>query len=153
MNVLDILEERGYIEQMTHPQEMKELLGNKKIAFYLGIDPTANSLHIGHFISLMVASYLQKCGHKPIILVGGGTAIIGDPSGKTDMRKMLTKEDIDNNIACIKKQIAKFLNFDGENAAIIVNNADWILDLHYIEFMRDIGSLLSINKMLAAECY
>ena len=153
MNVLDILEERGYIEQMTHPQEMKELLGNKKIAFYLGIDPTANSLHIGHFISLMVASYLQKCGHKPIILVGGGTAIIGDPSGKTDMRKMLTKEDIDNNIACIKKQIAKFLNFDGENAAIIVNNADWLLDLHYIEFMRDIGSLFSINKMLAAECY
>ena len=153
MNVLDILEERGYIEQMTHPQEMKELLGNKKIAFYLGIDPTANSLHIGHFISLMVASYLQKCGHKPIILVGGGTAIIGDPSGKTDMRKMLTKEDIDNNIACIKKQIAKFLNFDGENAAIIVNNADWLLDLHYIDFMRDIGSLFSINKMLAADCY
>lgn len=153
MNVLDILEERGYIEQMTHPQEMKELFANKKISFYLGIDPTADSLHIGHFISLMVASYLQKCGHKPIILVGGGTAIIGDPSGKTDMRKMLTREDIDKNIEAIKKQIAKFLSFEGENAAIIVNNADWLLNLRYIEFMRDIGSLFSINKMLAAECY
>lgn len=153
MNALDILEERGYIEQMTHPQEMKELFANKKISFYLGIDPTADSLHIGHFISLMVASYLQKCGHKPIILVGGGTAIIGDPSGKTDMRKMLTREDIDKNIQSIKKQIAKFLSFEGENAAIIVNNADWLLDLHYIEFMRDIGSLFSINKMLSAECY
>ncbi len=153
MNALNILEERGYIEQMTHPQEMKDLFENKKISFYLGIDPTANSLHIGHYISLMVASHLQKCGHRPIILVGGGTAIIGDPSGKTDMRKMLTYEDIDNNIKAIKKQIAKFLNFEGENAAIIVNNADWLLDLHYIEFMRDIGSLFSINKMLAAECY
>lgn len=153
MNVLNILEERGYIEQMTHPQEMKDLLENNKISFYLGIDPTANSLHIGHFISLMVASHLQKCGHRPIILVGGGTAIIGDPSGKTDMRKMLTSDDINNNIKAIKEQIAKFLDFEGENAAIIVNNADWLLDLHYIEFMRDIGSLFSINKMLAAECY
>jgi tyrosyl-tRNA synthetase len=153
MNALNILEERGYIEQMTHPQEMKDLFENKKISFYLGIDPTANSLHIGHFISLMVAAHLQKCGHRPIILVGGGTAIIGDPSGKTDMRKMLTHDDIDNNIKAIKEQIAKFLNFEGENAAIIVNNADWLLDLHYIEFMRDIGSLFSINKMLAAECY
>ncbi len=153
MNALNILEERGYIEQMTHPQEMKDLFENKKISFYLGIDPTANSLHIGHFISLMVAAHLQKCGHRPIILVGGGTAIIVDPSGKTDMRKMLTHDDIDNNIKAIKEQIAKFLNFEGENAAIIVNNADWLLDLHYIEFMRDIGSLFSINKMLAAECY
>lgn len=153
MNVLDILEERGYIEQMTHPQEMKELFENKKISFYIGFDPTADSLHIGHFISLMVASHLQKCGHKPIILVGGGTAVIGDPSGKTDMRKMLTREDIDNNVNSIKKQMAKFLDFEGENAAIIVNNADWLLDLHYIDFMRDIGSLFSINKMLAADCY
>lgn len=153
MNVLDILEERGYIEQMTHPQEMKELFENKKISFYIGFDPTADSLHIGHFISLMVASHLQKCGHKPIILVGGGTAVIGDPSGKTDMRKMLTREDIDNNVNSIKKQMAKFLDFEGENAAIIVNNADWLLDLHYIDFMRDIGSLFSINKMLSADCY
>lgn len=153
MNVFDILNERGYIEQMTHPQEMKDLFDKEKVSFYLGIDPTADSLHIGHFISLMVASHLQKCGHRPIILVGGGTAIIGDPSGKTDMRKMLTKEIIEKNVEVIKEQIAKFLSFEGENAAIIVNNADWLSNLRYIEFMRDIGSLFSINKMLSAECY
>lgn len=152
-NVFNILEERGYIEQMTHPKEIKELLAKKCIPFYVGIDPTADSLHIGHFISLMVASHLQRHGHKPIILVGGGTAIIGDPSGKTDMRKMLTKEVIDNNVKAIKKQIEKFVKFEGENAAIIVNNADWLLDLNYINFMREIGSLFSVNKMLAAECY
>ena len=153
-NVLSILEKRGYIEQMTHPEEMKEFFDkNKSVPFYVGIDPTADSLHVGHFISLMVASHMQKCGHKPIILVGGGTASIGDPSGKTDMRKMLDRETIDNNVACIKKQIEKFVSFEGENAAIIVNNADWLLDLNYIDFMRDIGSLFSVNRMLAAECY
>ena len=153
-NVLSILEKRGYIEQMTHPEEMKEFFEkNKSVSFYVGIDPTADSLHVGHFISLMVASHMQKCGHKPIILVGGGTATIGDPSGKTDMRKMLDRETIDNNVACIKKQIEKFVSFEGENAAIIVNNADWLLDLNYIDFMRDIGSLFSVNRMLAAECY
>ena len=153
-NVLSILEKRGYIEQMTHPEEMKEFFDkNKSVPFYVGIDPTADSLHVGHFISLMVASHMQKCGHKPIILVGGGTASIGDPSGKTDMRKMLDRETIDNNVACIKKQIEKFVSFEGENAAIIVNNADWLLDLKYIDFMRDIGSLFSVNRMLAAECY
>ena len=153
MNALKLLEERGYIEQLTHPKEMHELFEKESVSFYIGIDPTADSLHVGHFISLMVASHMQKCGHKPIILVGGGTAIIGDPSGKTDMRKMLTTEDINNNVECIKKQVAKFLSFEGENAAIIVNNADWLLDLKYINFMRDIGSLFSINRMLAAECY
>lgn len=153
MNILDILQERGYVEQLTHAKEMQELFEKEHISFYIGIDPTADSLHVGHFISLMVASHMQKCGHRPIILVGGGTAIIGDPSGKTDMRKMLTKEDISHNVECIKKQIAKFLSFEGENGAIIVNNADWLLDLKYIEFMRKIGSLFSINKMLAAECY
>ena len=153
-NVLSILEKRGYIEQMTHPEEMKEFFEkNKSVSFYVGIDPTADSLHVGHFISLMVASHMQKCGHRPIILVGGGTASIGDPSGKTDMRKMLDRETIDNNVACIKKQIEKFVSFEGENAAIIVNNADWLLDLNYIDFMRDIGSLFSVNRMLAAECY
>ena len=152
-NVFDILEERGYIEQMTHPAEIKELFGKQSVPFYIGIDPTANSLHVGHFVSLMVASHMQKCGHKPIILVGGGTAIIGDPSGKTDMRKMLTREDIDNNVEGIKKQIAKFLSFEGENGAIIVNNADWLLDLKFIDFMREIGTLFSVNKMLAADCY
>lgn len=152
-NVFNVLTERGYIEQLTHPQEIKELLTNQSIPFYIGIDPTANSLHVGHFVSLMVAANLQKGGHKPIILVGGGTAIIGDPSGKTDMRKMLSKEDIQHNVECIKKQIEKFVSFEGENAAIIVNNADWILNLNFVDFMREIGSLFSVNKMLAAECY
>ena len=153
-NVFDILDERGYIEQMTHPAEMKELFGSgKSIPFYIGIDPTADSLHVGHFVSLMVASHMQKCGHKPIILVGGGTATIGDPTGKTDMRKMLSREEIDHNVACIKKQVEKFVSFEGENAAIIVNNADWLLDLKFVDFVREIGSLFSVNKMLAAECY
>ena len=152
-NVFDILNERGYIEQLTHPKEIKELLGNESVPFYIGIDPTADSLHVGHFVSLMVASHMQKCGHRPIILVGGGTAIIGDPSGKTDMRKMLSREDISHNVECIKKQIARFVSFEGENAAIIVNNADWILNLNFVDFMREIGSLFSVNKMLAAECY
>ena len=152
-NVFNILEERGYIEQMTHPSEIKELFGKESVPFYIGIDPTADSLHVGHFVSLMVASHMQKCGHKPIILVGGGTATIGDPSGKTDMRKMMTRETINHNVECIKKQIEKFISFKGENAAIIVNNADWLLDLNFVDFMRNIGSLFSVNKMLAAECY
>ena len=152
-NVFDILEERGYIEQLTHPQEIKELFGKESVPFYIGIDPTADSLHVGHFVSLMVASHMQKCGHKPIILVGGGTATIGDPSGKTDMRKMLSREELDHNVECLKKQIEKFVSFEGENSAIIVNNADWLLDLKFIDFVREIGSLFSVNKMLAAECY
>ena len=152
-NVIDILNKRNYIEQITHPEELKELLGREKISFYIGIDPTADSLHVGHFVSLMVASHMQKAGHRPIILVGGGTATIGDPSGKTDMRKMLSREEIDHNVACIKKQVEKFVSFEGENAAIIVNNADWLLNLKFVDFVREIGSLFSVNKMLAAECY
>lgn len=152
-NVFDILQERNYIEQMTHPEQMKEMFSKESVPFYIGIDPTADSLHVGHFVSLMVASHMQKCGHKPIILMGGGTAIIGDPSGKTDMRKMLTKEDIKHNVECIKKQVEKFVSFEGENSAIIVNNADWLCDLKYIDFMREIGSKFTINKMLAADCY
>ena len=152
-NVIDILNERNYIEQITHPAELKEFLSNNKISFYLGIDPTADSLHVGHFVSLMVANYLQKCGLRPVILVGGGTATIGDPSGKTDMRKMLSREEINHNVECLKKQISKFVSFEGENAAIIVNNADWLLDLKFVDFVREIGSLFSVNKMLAAECY
>ena len=153
VNVFDVLEERGYIEQMTHPDEIKKLFGEKSVSFYIGIDPTADSLHVGHFVSLMVAGHMQRCGHKPIILVGGGTAVIGDPSGKTDMRKMLSRETIDNNVKGIRKQIEKFVSFEGKHAAIIVNNADWLLDLKYVDFMREIGSLFSVNKMLAAECY
>ena len=152
-NVFDILEQRGYIEQMTHPKEIKELFGKESVPFYIGIDPTADSLHVGHFVSLMVASHMQKCGHKPIILVGGGTATIGDPSGKTDMRKMLSREQINKNVEGIRKQVEKFVNFEGDNGAIIANNADWLLDLKFVDFMREIGSLFSVNKMLAAECY
>lgn len=152
-NVFNILEERGYIEQMTHEQEMKELFAKESVPFYIGFDPTADSLHVGHFVSMMVASQMQKAGHKPIILVGGGTATIGDPSGKTDMRRMMSREEINHNVECFKVQLSKFLSFEGENAAIIVNNADWLLDLNFVEFMRDIGSLFSVNKMLAAECY
>ena len=144
--------ERGYIEQITH-EELKDTLNNEHIPFYIGFDPTADSLHVGHFVSMMVASHMQKAGHKPIILIGGGTATIGDPSGKTDMRRMMSREEIDHNVECFKKQLSKFLSFEGENAAIIVNNGDWLLDLNFVNFMRDIGSLFSVNKMLAAECY
>ena len=152
-NVFDILDERDYIEQLTHPTEIKELFAKESVPFYIGIDPTADSLHVGHFVSLMVASHMQKCGHKPIILVGGGTATIGDPSGKTDMRRMMSREEINHNVECIKKQVEKFVSFEGENAAIIVNNADWLLDLKFVDFVREIGSLFSVNRMLAAECY
>lgn len=152
-NIIDILAERNYIEQTIDKENLKELLSKESVPFYIGIDPTADSLHVGHFVSLMVSSYMQKAGHKPIILMGGGTAAIGDPSGKTDMRKMLTREEINKNVEAIKKQASKFLSFEGKNAAIIVNNADWLLDLKFIEFMREIGSHFSVNKMLAAECY
>lgn len=150
--IFDELMERGYIEQITH-EELKDTLNNKHIPFYIGFDPTADSLHVGHFVSMMVASHMQKAGHKPIILIGGGTATIGDPSGKTDMRRMMSREEINHNVECFKKQLSKFLNFEGKNPAIIVNNADWLLDLNFVDFMRNIGSLFSVNKMLAAECY
>lgn len=150
--IFDELVERGYVEQITH-EELKDTLNNEHIPFYIGFDPTADSLHVGHFVSLMVASHMQKAGHKPIILIGGGTATIGDPSGKTDMRRMMSREEIDHNVECFKKQLSKFLSFEGENAAIIVNNGDWLLGLNFVEFMRDIGSLFSVNKMLTAECY
>ena len=150
--IFDELMERGYVEQITH-EELKDTLNNEHIPFYIGFDPTADSLHVGHFVSMMVASHMQKAGHKPIILIGGGTATIGDPSGKTDMRRMMSREEINHNVECLKKQISKFVSFEGENAAIIVNNADWLLDLKFVDFVREIGSLFSVNKMLAAECY
>lgn len=151
-NVYDILEERGYIEQVTH-DGLREWFDKEKVSFYIGFDPTADSLHIGHFVSAMVASHMQQAGHKPIILIGGGTAMIGDPSGRTDMRSMMTRETVSHNVECFKKQLSKFVSFEGENAAIIVDNADWLLKLNYIEFMRDIGAYFSVNKMLTAECY
>jgi tyrosine--tRNA ligase len=154
MNVLDTLEQRGYIEQITDEENLRKLLEeNKCVPFYIGFDPTADSLHVGHFVSMMVASYMQKAGHRPIILVGGGTVTIGDPSGKTDMRRMMSREEINHNVECCKKQLEKFVSFEGENAAIVVNNADWLLNLKYVDFMREIGSLFSVNRMLAADCY
>ncbi len=151
-NVYDILEERGYIEQVTH-DGLRDWFEKEKVSFYIGFDPTADSLHIGHFVSAMVASHMQKAGHKPIILIGGGTAMVGDPSGRSDLRTMMTKETINHNVECFKKQLSKFVSFEGENAAVIVNNADWLLDLNYIQFLRDIGVYFSVNKMLTAECY
>ena len=150
--IYEELMERGYIEQITH-EELRDVLDNSSVPFYIGFDPTADSLHVGHFVSMMVAAQMQKAGHKPIILIGGGTATIGDPSGKTDMRRMMSREEINHNVECIKKQVEKFVSFEGENAAIIVNNADWLLDLKFVDFVREIGSLFSVNKMLAAECY
>ena len=150
--IYEELMERGYIEQVTH-EEIRDVLDNSSIPFYIGFDPTADSLHVGHFVSMMVAAQMQKAGHKPIILIGGGTASIGDPSGKTDMRRMMTREEINHNVECFKKQLSKFISFEGDNGAIIVNNADWLLELNFVDFMRDIGSLFSVNKMLAAECY
>ena len=151
-NVYDVLEERGYIEQVTH-DGLRDWFEKEKVAFYIGFDPTADSLHVGHFVSMMVASHMQKAGHKPIILIGGGTAMIGDPSGRTDMRSMMTKETIEHNVECFKKQLSKFVSFEGDNAAVIVNNADWLLKLNYVDFIRDIGCHFSVNQMLTAECF
>jgi len=151
--VYDELKSRDLIKQLPFEDEFIELVKNEKISVYLGIDPTADSIHIGHFIPLMLMSYFQKHGHRPILLMGGGTAMIGDPSGKTDMRKMLTKEDIASNIEKIKKQVSKFVSFEGDNAAIIVNNADWILNLNYMDFIRSYGVHFNVNRMLDAECF
>ena len=151
-NVFDVLVERGYLKQFTHEEEMREILGKEKVTFYIGFDPTADSLHVGHFIAMMFMAHMQKHGHRPIALVGGGTAMIGDPSGRTDMRKMMTKETIAHNVACIKKQMEKFIDFS-EGRAILENNADWLLGLNYIDFIRDIGAHFSVNRMLAAECF
>ncbi|KGO13421.1 tyrosine--tRNA ligase [Clostridium botulinum] len=152
INVYDILKERGYIKQLTHEEEIRELLGKEKISFYIGFDPTADSLHVGHFLQMMVMAHMQKAGHRPIALVGGGTGMIGDPTGKTDMRKMMTKDQIEHNCNCFKKQLAKIIDFS-EDKAIMVNNADWLLNLNYIEFLREIGVHFSVNKMLTAECF
>ena len=152
MSVYDVLKERGFLKQLSHEDETKELLAKEKITFYIGFDPTADSLHVGHFIALMVMSHMQRAGHRPICLLGGGTGMVGDPSGKDDMRKMLTPEFIDHNIACFKKQMARFIDFS-EGQAIMVNNADWLLDLNYIELLRDVGVHFSVNRMLTAECF
>lgn len=152
-NIMDILRERGFVKQTVYEEELYELLGRESVPFYIGFDPTADSLHVGHFLALMAMSHMQKAGHKPIILIGGGTAMIGDPSGRSDMRSMMTKENIEYNCACFKEQMSKFFSFEGENAAIMVNNADWLLDLNYVNFIRDIGVHFSVNRMLTAECF
>ncbi|MEE0943987.1 MAG: tyrosine--tRNA ligase [Clostridia bacterium] len=151
-NVYDILKERGLIAQTTHEEEIRELLGKEKVTFYIGFDPTADSLHVGHFLQMVVMKHMQDAGHRPIALIGGGTAMIGDPSGRTDMRQMMTKEIIQHNCEQFKKQLGMLIDFS-DDKAIMVNNADWLLDLNYVEFLRDIGSCFSVNKMLTAECY
>ena len=151
-NVYDTLLERGYIKQLTHEEEMKKILEKEKVTFYIGFDPTADSLHVGHFIAMMFMAHMQRAGHRPIALVGGGTAMIGDPSGKTDMRKMLSKEEIDHNISCIKAQLSKLIDFS-DGKAILENNANWLLNLNYVDFIRDIGVHFSVNRMLTAECF
>ncbi|MGL5174960.1 MAG: tyrosine--tRNA ligase [Cetobacterium sp.] len=151
-NVFEVLKDRGYVKQMTHEEEMKELLEKEKVTFYIGFDPTADSLHVGHFIAMMFMSHMQQHGHRPIALIGGGTAQIGDPSGRTDMRQMMTDEIIAHNVASIKKQMEKFIDFS-DDKALLVNNADWLRGLNYIDFIRDIGSQFSVNRMLAAECF
>lgn len=153
VSIYDVLKERDLIKQIPFEDEFKEMVKKEKTKVYFGIDPTADSIHIGHFIPLMMISYFQKCGHTPIILIGGGTAFIGDPSGKTDMRKMLTKEEISKNVDNIIKQVSKFISFEGDNAAIIVNNGDWILDLNYMDFIRTYGIHFNVNRMLDAECF
>ncbi|MBV7271707.1 tyrosine--tRNA ligase [Clostridium thailandense] len=151
-SVYDTLLERGYIKQVTHEEEIKELFEKEKITFYIGFDPTADSLHVGHFIQMMVMAHMQRAGHRPIALLGGGTTMVGDPSGKTDMRKMLTKEQIEHNAECFKGQFSKVIDFtDGK--AIMENNANWLLNLNYIEFLREVGVHFSVNRMLTAECY
>ncbi len=151
-NVLDVLEERGFIEQLTHPEEIRELLEKEKVTFYIGFDPTADSLHIGHYIQIMVMSIMQQHGHRPIALLGGGTTMVGDPSDRTGMRQMMTFETINHNAMQFKKVFEKFLDFS-EGKAVMVNNADWLMDLNYIEFLREVGVHFSVNRMLGAEAY
>ncbi|WP_312094960.1 tyrosine--tRNA ligase, partial [Aminipila sp.] len=174
-NVYDVLKERGFIEQCTNEEEVRELLGKEKIRFYIGFDPTADCLHVGHFMQVIIMMYMQKYGHTPIVLIGGGTGMVGDPSGRTDMRQMMTPETVQNNCNAFKKLFDKFLEFDDEwvytggdgktfgkasankepdpGKAICVNNASWLMNLNYIEFIRDIGRHFSVNNMLRAECF
>ena len=152
MTIYDELKARGLLAQLTDEEEIKELINNGKATFYIGFDPTADSLHVGHFMALCLMKRLQMAGNKPIALIGGGTAMIGDPSGRTDMRQMMTKETINHNVECFKKQMSRFVDFS-EGKALLVNNADWLLDLNYVEVLRDIGPHFSVNRMLTAECY
>ncbi|MCL2839067.1 MAG: tyrosine--tRNA ligase [Oscillospiraceae bacterium] len=152
MNIFDTLQARGLIAQTTHEDEIKKLLETEKITFYVGFDPTADSLHIGHFMQLIVMKHMQNAGHRPIVLLGGGTTMIGDPTGKTDMRRMMTLEEIQQNADNFKEQMSRFINF-GDDGAMMVNNADWLLDINYVDFLREVGVHFSVNRMLTAECF
>ena len=152
MKIYEELQARGLLAQLTDAEEIRDLINNGKATFYIGFDPTADSLHVGHFMALCLMKRLQEAGNKPIALIGGGTAMIGDPSGRTDMRSMMTKETIEHNCECFKKQMSRFIDFS-EGKALMVNNADWLLDLNYVEFIRDVGACFSVNNMLRAECY
>jgi tyrosyl-tRNA synthetase len=152
MSVFDELKSRGLIAQITHEDKIKELLEKEKITFYIGFDPTADSLHVGHFLQLMVMAHMQRAGHRPIAILGGGTAMVGDPTGRTDMRQMMTKETIDKNTQVFKKQMSHFVDFS-EDKALMVNNADWLLHLNYVDFLREVGVHFSVNKMLTADCF
>ncbi len=151
-NVFDTLEARGLVAQATDAEAIRKLLGSEQVTFYIGFDATADSLHVGHFLQLVVMRHLQRAGHRPVALLGGGTTMIGDPTGKSDMRRMLSREEIDYNARCFQKQMEKFIDF-GENKAFMVNNADWLLDLNYMAFLRDVGVHFSVNKMLATEAF
>ena len=151
-SIFDVLKERGYIAQCSNEDEVRKMLANEKVTFYIGFDPTADSLHVGHFLGLMVMAHMQRAGHRPICLVGGGTGTVGDPSGRTDMRKMLTDEDIEYNCNRFKEQMARFIDFS-DDKALIVNNGDWLRKLNYIELLRDVGPHFTVNRMLTAECY
>ena len=151
-NVFDVLKERGFIKQTTHEDEIRDLLGKEKVTFYIGFDPTADSLHVGHFMQIIIMMHMQKHGHRPIVLVGGGTGMVGDPSGRTDMRKFLSKEDVIANCMKFQETFKKFIDFE-DGKALAVNNADWLLDLNYVSFIRDIGRHFSVNRMLTAECF
>ncbi|WHH59206.1 tyrosine--tRNA ligase [Petroclostridium sp. X23] len=151
-NVFDTLKERGLLAQVTHEEQIKELLNNEKVTFYIGFDPTADSLHVGHFLQMVVMSHMQKAGHRPIAIIGGGTTMVGDPTGKTDMRKMMTQEEIQKNANNFKKQLSRFIDFS-DGKALMIDNAEWLLNLNYIEFLREIGVHFSVNRMLTFECF
>lgn len=151
-NVLDVLRARGYLKQTVYEDELYELLGKESVTFYTGYDPTADSLHVGHFVTLMAMAHMQRAGHRPLVLIGGGTGMVGDPSGRTDMRTMMTRETVAHNVECFKKQMSRFIDVS-DGKAIFVDNGDWLLNLNYIDFLREIGANFSVNKMLTAECY
>lgn len=151
-NVLDVLKERGYLKQTVFGDELYELLDKEKVTFYIGYDPTADSLTAGHFVTLMAMAHMQRAGHRPIVLIGGGTGMVGDPTGRTDMRSMMTKETVAHNVACFKKQMSRFIDVS-DGKAIFVNNGDWLCNLNYVDFLREVGVCFSVNKMLTAECY